>query len=287
MLDRRVELRTDSAWLEAARRNPDNRVLWVHRGRCAMRDPQHLRLDAVTEILGDPELTLLGDIDGTVIFAAHVDDANEQWLWHGLRELGDLRDDRELAITAIALDNWLRSHTHCSRCGARTEPITAGWARRCPVDNSQHFPRTDPAIIVLVIDGDDRALLGRQGRWQPGWFSTLAGFIEPGETAEQAVRREVAEEVGIAVGLDGPDVRYITSQPWPFPNSLMLGYFATATSTQITVDGEEIVEAHWFSREELEGACAEGTVRLPPAMSVARTLIERWFGSPLPGDWLR
>jgi NAD+ diphosphatase len=136
---------------------------------------------------------------------------------------------------------------------------------------------------VLVRDEHDRALLGRQARWEKGWFSTLAGFVEPGESAEDAVRREVAEESGVRVG----EVVFLGSQPWPFPSSLMFGYHAWATDPSIEVDGTEIEEARWFSRDELAAACREGSVSLPPAVSIARRLIERWYGDELPGDWSR
>jgi len=231
-------------------------------------------------------MSFLGiDDSQTPVFSAHLDEVDPRWTWTGLREIGLHLDARAsgLLVTAIALDNWHRTHEHCPRCGAITEVAQAGWSRRCPVDGSQHFPRTDPAVIALVIDRDDRALLGRQGRWQPGWFSTLAGFVEPGESAEHAVRREVREEAGIAV--DALD--YLGSQPWPFPGSLMLGYHAWAEHTDIRVDGQEIVEAHWFTRQELQEACRSREVMLPPAISIARKLIERWFGGVIEGDWSR
>jgi len=157
----------------------------------------------------------------------------------------------------------------------------------CSVDDSSHFPRTDPAVIVLVRDDDDRALLGRQVRWEPTWFSTLAGFVEAGESAEAAVRREVEEESGVRIGTRPEDLQYLGSQPWPFPASLMLGYHAFAADPSIHVDGEEIAEARWLSRAELAQACATGEVSLPPAVSIARKLIERWYGESLPGDWSR
>jgi NAD+ diphosphatase len=287
MLDRLAHRRTDQAWLGEQRANPNNRAMLLHEGACATVDETSLHLAAATDIPPDAEVTFLGEDGGVVFFAAHVADRSADLQWRGLRELGQIRGHVDLAITAIALDNWMRTHTHCSRCGAPTVAVDAGWSRQCPVDESRHFPRTDPAIIVLVIDVDDRALLGRQLRWQPGWFSTLAGFIEPGETAEAAVRREVLEECGIHLGPAPEDVRYLMSQPWPFPSSLMLGFHASAASVDITVDGEEIVEAQWFHRDELADACREGRVRLPPALSVARKLIEQWYGAELPGDWLR
>ena len=286
--DRGAAYRGDDALLAAAWADPRCRVLPVHQGRFPVEDigPQariRLRGAAAAEVVQDAERIFLGiDHEGAPWFAIRA--AGDEPT-SGLRECGaDLSDDEvNLAASAVALDNWHAAHQRCPRCGARTVPAEGGWVRRCESDGSEHYPRTDPAVIVLVIDEDDRALLGRQGRWQPGWFSTLAGFVESGECAESAVRREVREESGVDVG----EVVYLGSQPWPFPCSLMLGYHALATSTAIEVDGEEIVEARWFSRDELARACRSGEVSLPPAVSIARRLIERWFGAALPGDWIR
>lgn len=205
-----------------------------------------------------------------------------------LREVGaQLSDeDSEIFATAVALANWHKAHQRCPRCGEPTYAIRGGWVRQCPADNSEHFPRTDPAIIVLVRDPQDRALLGRRSTWPPGWFSTLAGFVEPGESLENAVVREVMEEASIT--LTATDVQYLGSQPWPFPASIMLGFHAyTQDSGDPVGDGEEIAEARWFSRDELATLCESGEVKIPPAVSIARHLIERWYGSELPGDWSR
>ncbi|MFD2079399.1 NAD(+) diphosphatase [Actinopolymorpha cephalotaxi] len=203
--------------------------------------------------------------------------------WAGLREVGGTLPDRDAGVVvhAVALVNWHAAHQHCARCGARTRPTDGGHVRRCPDCETQHFPRTDPAIIVLVTDADDRCLLGRQGSWPVGRFSTLAGFVEPGEPLEHAVAREVHEETGI----DVVDAEYAGSQPWPFPSSLMLGFFARAISTDIKVDEEEIVEARWLSRADLRAAVESGDLLLPGEVSIARRLIETWYGSPLSGSW--
>ena len=163
----------------------------------------------------------------------------------------------------------------------------AGWSRTCPDDATQHFPRSDPAVIVLITDDDDRALLGRRADWEPGWYSTLAGFVEAGESAEMAVVREMAEEAGVTIDLDRLD--YLGSQPWPFPSSLMLGYRAlvAAGSAEARADGEEISEVRWFSREEIRAGADAGAVRIPPPLSIARRLIEHWYGAELPGSWSR
>lgn len=199
----------------------------------------------------------------------------------GLRDVGALLDDRDagLLVHAVGLANWHATHPHCARCGAATEVVRGGTVRRCPVDASMHFPRTDPAMIVLVHDGADRCVLGRQSVWPAGRFSTLAGFVEPGESAEQAVVREVAEETGLAVD----EVAYVSSQPWPFPSSLMLGFRARCAgdAVPVPVDGE-LEEVRWFSRDELRGAgpwgAPGGGVQLPGPVSIARLLIDGWLG---------
>jgi NAD+ diphosphatase len=202
----------------------------------------------------------------------------------GLRQAGPLLGDRDAGLFthAVALANWHATHTHCPRCGSPTEPVLAGHARRCPVDGSEHFPRVDPAVIMLVRDDGDRCLLARNRNWPPGRVSILAGFVEPGESLEQAVVREVGEETGLRVG----GMRYVGSQPWPMPRSLMLGFVAHAGGQQeIVVDEEEIAEARWFTREQLTAAVATREVLLPPPVSIAHRIIESWYGAPLPGSW--
>lgn len=283
-IDRLAERRADDDWVARAWRDPETLVLTVHDGVVAVDDAgRRIRSVSASEVPPEVERMLLGnDTEGRTWFAARLPAAGPA---AGLREVGaDLAgDDVSLATTAIALDNWHSAHPRCPRCGEATAPAQAGWIRRCHADGSEHYPRTDPAVIVLVIDDDDRALLGRQARWQPSWFSTLAGFVESGESAEAAVRREIFEEAGVRVG----DMLYLGSQPWPFPCSLMLGYHAWATDPRIAVDGEEIVEARWFTRAELAAACDSGEVALPSAVSIARRLIERWYGEPLQGEWIR
>lgn len=195
-------------------------------------------------------------------------------------------DDAAWATAAVALAQWHRSHSRCPRCGEATQVSKAGWSRTCAADH-ESFPRTDPAVIVLVRDDDDRALLGRRGDWPDTWFSTLAGFVEAGESAEHAVRREILEEAGVT--LDANRLVYRGSQPWPFPASLMLGYHAWTSDRGATSipDGTEIVETRWFTREQLAEACDGGQVLLPPPVSIARRLIEDWYGSTLPGNWVR
>lgn len=284
--DRDAERRSDAEAMASAWADPHCRVLSVAQGRFPVDlggAPPTLRFVSPSAVPADAERLYLGvDADAAPVFAVRCAPTEPS---SGLREVGAelAADEVSIAAMAVALDNWHTTHPRCPRCGEPTQIADGGWVRRCTADGSDHYPRTDPAVIVLVIDADDRALLGRQGRWQPTWFSTLAGFVESGESAEAAVRREIFEESGIVVG----EMAYLGSQPWPFPSSLMLGYHALAETTEIAVDGEEIVEARWFSREELRAACESGEVALPPAVSIARRLIERWYGAPLSGDWIR
>ena len=190
-------------------------------------------------------------------------------------------DEASLAVHAIGLSRWHETHRFCSRCGSPTDMAEAGHVRICPSCGTHHFPRTDPAVIMLITDEDDRALLGRQPVWPEGRFSTLAGFVEPGETLDDAVRREVMEEVGILVG----EVTYAGSQPWPFPSSLMLGFFGKALSIDITVDQDEIAEARWFTREEVTEMTASSDLLLPPNVSISRWLLQQWHGGVISGTW--
>jgi NAD+ diphosphatase len=194
-------------------------------------------------------------------------------MWAGLREIGaDLGDlDAGLLAQAIGILEWHERNRFSPLSGRPTTIERAGWVQRDPATGTEHFPRTDPAVIMLVHDGGDRVVLGRQAVWPPGRFSILAGFVEPGESAEAAVAREVAEEVGLRV----TDIRYVTSQPWPFPQSLMLGFVARAEGdAELTLDPDEIEEARWFTREELRNGA--GPRALPPPVSIARHILDRW-----------
>jgi NAD+ diphosphatase len=199
-----------------------------------------------------------------------------------LRELaGELSPiELEIAMHAIALANWHDAHPHCSKCGAATRIDLGGAVRVCDVDKSQHHPRTDAAIIVLIKDNNDRILLGHQPVWPEGRFSTFAGFLEPGETFEQCVARESFEEAGVTLR----EVKYLGSQPWPFPASIMIAFEAiTDAPDEARPDGEEITELKWFSRAELKAAAADGSLLLPPTVSVARRMIEGWLGETAVG----
>ena len=186
--------------------------------------------------------------------------------------------DAELAATARAVLEWHRSHGFCASCGARSEMVQAGWQRSCPACKAQHFPRTDPVVIMLITHGN-RVLLGRGPTWPEGMYSLLAGFIEPGETIEAAVRREVLEESGVLVGAVG----YLASQPWPFPASLMIGCRGEAVSDAITIDPEELQDARWVTREDMVAAFAGNHPLIKPSRkgAIARFLIENWMADRL------
>ena len=289
-IDRAAHHRLDEAWLAAAWSHPTTRVFVVSGGQALVDDATDGRTELVMIPSFDAPPTethryFLGtDPDGVRYFALQRDSLpgrmDQSARPAGLREAGALLSERDagLLVHAVALENWQRLHRFCSRCGECTVTAAAGHVRRCPACGAEHYPRTDPAVIMLVHDELDRALLGRQVHWPEGRFSTLAGFVEPGESIEQAVVREVAEEAGVTVG----DVEYVASQPWPFPSSLMLGFMALATSSRIQVDGEEIHEARWFSRDELRVAIESGEVLPPAGISIAARLIELWYGGPLP-----
>lgn len=289
-IDREAHNRLDEAWLAAAWSHPTTRVFVVSGGQALIDDTPDGRTELVMTPSFDAPLTethryFLGtDENGVRYFALQKDSLpgrmDQSARAAGLREAGLLLSPRDagLLVHAVALENWQRLHRFCSRCGERTVIAAAGHIRRCPACGAEHYPRTDPAVIMLVTDEEDRALLGRQVHWPEGRFSTLAGFVEPGESIEQSVRREVREEVGVSVG----DVSYVASQPWPFPSSLMLGFMARATTSAIEVDGEEIHEARWFSRDDLRAAFESGDVLPPYGISIAARLIELWYGKPLP-----
>jgi NAD+ diphosphatase len=193
-----------------------------------------------------------------------------------LREVGGNLDAEDLALAmhAVGLANWHESHTHCSKCGAQTVSDLGGSVRVCVKDSTQHHPRTDPAVIVLVRDAADRILLGHQPIWPDKRFSTFAGFVETGESFEECVSREIFEEAGVYPS----QVKYITSQPWPFPASIMIAFEAIADRPEdARPDGQEITEVRWLSRDEMKQAVVTGEILLPPGISVARRMIESWY----------
>jgi NAD+ diphosphatase len=224
----------------------------------------------------------LGMRGDAAYFALVVDEPTDDGRWATFREvLQDLdQDDAGLMVHAVALAEWHAGHRFCPRCGGRLGSTVAGHVLVCDRCGRQQFPRSDPAVIMMVTDGD-RALLGRQDSWPEGRYSTLAGFVDPGESLEEAVVREVAEETGVRVS----DVTYFGNQPWPFPQSLMVGFFARAETTEIHVDEDEISDARWFTREQMRAEAEAGTLLLPSGISISRSLVEAWYGGPLPGRW--
>jgi NAD+ diphosphatase len=280
--DRVGRRRTDQAWLDQTWADPGTRVLPLAGGRFPVTDDRTAIAWRSPGEAPDGQRLFLGMQHDVAHFAVIVDETEKKEGWTGFRAVGPSlsRDDAGLLVHAIALAEWHLAHRHCPRCGGRLEAAQAGHVLTCPDCGKQQFPRTDPAVIMLVTDGD-RALLGRQPSWPEGRYSTLAGFVDPGESLEQAVVREVAEEVGVEV----TDVRYFGNQPWPFPASLMVGFFARAVTTEISVDNEEISDARWFTREEMKAEAEEGTLILPGGISISRSLVEAWYGAPLPGQW--
>ncbi len=256
------------------------RVLVVEDGTATVLEEDRPRLVLVpsTEAPEGDRLYLGTDDDGPLFAVAGQAPRRLGARRLGLRDVGVLLDDHDagLLVHAVGLTNWHAAHPRCPRCGTPTEVVCGGSVRRCPQDGSDHFPRTDPAVIMLVHDGADRCVLGRQASWPEGRFSTLAGFVEPGESAEQAVVREVDEEAGIAV----TDVEYVTSQPWPFPSSLMLAFRARAEGALVPFGRDrELAEVRWFTREEVLGSGRWGTasgLQTPPSISVAWHLITGW-----------
>lgn len=274
LFDRDDSVRADPTRLAKLWADPSRHVMAVYKAHIAV-DP-----DASFQLA---DAIFLGVADGQPWFAVPGKIDGMQELRAVAQSLTPV--ERSAALTAVALDNWHGTHRRCPRCGTATEMIRAGWVRRCPEDGSEHFPRTDPAVIALVVDDDGRALLGRRAIWPEGWFSTLAGFVEPGENFEQAVAREVAEEAGVRVV--PAEVEYRGTQPWPFPCSIMIAFTAYARPQATEPDGEEIVETAWFSRDEFRAAAEAGQLRIPPPVSVAYHLIADWYGQTVPYTWTR
>jgi NAD+ diphosphatase len=280
-VDRAAHHRADARWLADRWRDPHSRLLLVHDGTVAVTgDPPALVFvgSDTKAAAAASSRWFLGLDQGRALFAGSGPLPDGHRL-ATLREIGALLSDRDagLLTTAVALEAWHATHGRCPRCGTPTEVGEGGMVRVCPLDGSLHHPRVDPAVIMAVVDDDDRLLLAHQARWPARRYSTLAGFVEPGESLEQAVAREVFEETGIVVST----ATYLGSQPWPFPRSLMLGFTADASTTAITVDSVEIADARWFSRDQLTTAVASEAVLLPPRVSIARRLIERWYGGRL------
>jgi NAD+ diphosphatase len=270
-LDRADQLRADPAAIAALHGQSDARqLIWLD-GAPAIDEQGKLRWEPV---VGTPPL-FLGLNHAAPRFSA-LPDGDAPATAYAHFQLLSLLDAGEAPTFAAALSlaNWHRRHRHCSVCGRPTEPNRGGWSRKCGSCGAEHYPRVDPVVIMLAeIDG--RLLLGRQPQYPPGRYSALAGFVEQGESIEAAVARELSEEAGITVS----HVRYLTSQPWPFPNSLMIGAWAQAVDDSLTIDTNELDDARWFSRAEVVAALdndSSAPFQAPPRWAIARTLLERW-----------
>lgn len=246
-----------------------------------MRDGRLARVPA-SDLSEPRELVFLGVADGRDLVAAAYDDAPrlDGVEFVGLRRVlpalaaSGQGIDLELATAAVAMAVWHERSAICASCGTRTASGKSGWVRVCQNDGIEHYPRTDPAVIVAITDPDDRLLLAHVSYHSPRRYSHLAGYVEPGETLEQAAHREVAEEAGIALA----SLAYVGSQPWPFPASIMVAFRATTASATIAIDNDEVTDARWFTREELGAAVLDGEVLLAPPGSIARALIHDWYG---------
>ncbi len=301
-LDRAAEMRGQA---DSLRAQDNARAILLWRGKPMILNDEVARLPMAHPVMDDaaPAMIFLGRDDGAPVFAADL----SQWEPEGLdtdtlnsfldpseqrhpampqAAFAELRAvmtrlsprDAELAATAKAIMGWHRSHRFCARCGAESEMALGGWQRNCAACGGHHFPRTDPVVIMLITHGN-AVLVGRSPGWPEGMYSLLAGFVEPGETIEAAVRREVFEEAGVRVG----SVRYLSSQPWPFPSSLMFGCAGDALNTDLTIDPEEIEDAMWVTREEMADAFAGNHPNLLPARkgAIAHFLLEAWLSDRL------
>lgn len=282
--DRMAQYRDDPEWIQAQWDAPTTRVLVMAGARIRLTSsgvPWSSPAQAP-----DGTRVLLGQRSGITYFALITSPDGTGEDWRSLRAaLGQVpSEELDLVIHAVGVAEWLWRTRFCPRCAGRLHVHQLGHVLVCQKCSREEFPRTDPAVIMIVVDtsaAEERCLLGRNVAWPADRYSTLAGFVEPGESMEQAVRREVAEEVGIQVGA----VQYLGNQPWPFPRSLMVGFMAHAETTTINVDGAELSHARWFTRKELYETVSTGSVRLPSGVSISRALIEHWYGEPLPGQW--
>ncbi|WP_217183454.1 NAD(+) diphosphatase [Streptomyces sp. AC495_CC817] len=285
-LDRAAELRDEPGVIDRLRADPSAKVVAVRDGRVRITgDGRDELLLVPASAIAEATWALLGRArDGAPLLLAalapeqgSIDTAPDE-TWLGLRDLGGRlgADDSEVLVAALALAGWLRDAPFCPACGGGTELRQAGWSRRCLVCGREHFPRTDPAVIVAVESPDgERLLLGANANWAGRMYSCFAGFAEAGESLEQTAHREIHEESGVRLA----SLSYVSSQPWPFPRSLMLGFRAVVVDEdEARADGEEIIDVRWFTREEIGSALAgDGPVGLPGPASIARALITAWY----------
>lgn len=296
-VDRDYLQRKNPALLASLTARPDTKFLAMFNGKVLLHETEGLatpRLKLVSAAqVGTPQLlvylgrstdAVFDEPAGTEIVLAVLSNSVANELepdasrWRNLRRNGAGLCDRDAGLYAQALSiaNWHQMHPRCSQCGQFTEVIDAGWVRRCSADDKEFYPRTDPAIIAAITDDQDRLLLGSQGIWEENRWSVLAGFVEPGESLAAAVEREIFEEAGVRV----TQVQYLGSQAWPFPYSLMVGFTARSVGEQTLVaDGLEIEKLRWFSRQEIQEQASQ--ILLPSRLSIARALIENWFGGEL------
>jgi NAD+ diphosphatase len=277
-VDRAAHIREDDDALEAAWSSA--KILHFN-GNEFYVEGNSLQMLGAGQITGTGEKIFLGEANGHSYFLwCSEGNIGADESYKTLREISAELTSLEigLAVHGQAVAHWHHKHPICAQCGVPTFPALGGSIRRCE-SGHEHYPRTDPAIIVLVKDKNDRILLGRQGVWPEHRFSTFAGFVEAGESFEQCVVREVFEESGVSVS----DIHYLGSQPWPFPQSLMIAFEATIQDPEnARPDGTEIVEIRWFDRNELYASIMEGTLLLPPSISVARAMIQAWYGEDRP-----
>ncbi|MBC8378158.1 MAG: NAD(+) diphosphatase [Planctomycetes bacterium] len=289
-LDRVADRRQDAEWLDLQLKKRTTLFVPVWNSKNFFTDnenfrPNYLSPQEVSNLVPAPDTTiLLGVKEKNAYFAIDLSLADESTLgalkargkFQDIRIAAPLLDEHDGTILAFAraMTYWHQRHRFCGDCGSPTESTEGGFLRICTDDRcrQRHFPRTDPAIIVLVTSGE-RCLLGRQPSWPKGMYSIIAGFVEPGESLEDALVREVREETGI----DVCEMIYHSSQPWPFPSSLMLGFTATAANETIQMDTSELEDVRWFSRKALQEQLASGTAKIPPRISIAYRLIESWF----------
>jgi len=291
-LDRLHLKRGDGTWYAQVLADAATRFLPVWQTRNLVDDPAAPGLAWIDNgraeqlLQGGAEATLLGQAGETLyvcLECSHLETPDHAPALAGLGHFVDLRTvgpllpgpTASLLATARAYAQWHARHRYCGLCGSATRVEEAGHQRRCTNERcgAAHFPRTDPAVIMLIHDGGDRAILGRQKIWPPGMHSVLAGFVEPGESLEEAVAREVKEEVGI----DIVDVTYHSSQPWPFPSSIMLGFYGRALDVTLHIDPHELESARWVSRAEMLASPENETFKLPRRDSISRRLIEDWL----------
>ena len=291
-IDRADHRRGDALWLEREFVRAGTKVLAIWRSRhlvSAELSPLWLSASQAARLVRDGhQIVFLGLEDGAGRFGIDLSGADDPLAhpvlqgsgeFRDLREFGPLLTPEEGALLAYArgLVHWNRRHRYCGACGWPAERAEAGHVRRCtnPDCGLSHFPRTDPAVIMLVHDGGDRCVLGRQQVWPPGMRSVLAGFVEPGESLEEAVAREVREEVGLEIPL--AEIHYHSSQPWPFPSSIMIGFWARADFSALEVNPQELEAADWYSRQELKSSPENEVLRLSRRDSISRRLIDDWI----------